>query len=99
MVPIVNHPDYVAQIGDDHRFPINKFGALFQLLQQDKIIKTDNLFIPEPVSHADLLRVHKAEYIEKIDNYLYLKKKNANLDSRWCQVSNAGRIWQPAALY
>ena len=46
MVPIVNHPDYVAQIGDDHRFPINKFGALFQLLQQDKIIKTDNLFIP-----------------------------------------------------
>ena len=79
MVPIVNHPDYVAQIGDDHRFPINKFGALFQLLQQDKIIKTDNLFIPEPVSHADLLRVHKAEYIEKIDNLSLSKEEERKL--------------------
>jgi hypothetical protein len=43
MVPIVNHPDYVAQIGDDHRFPINKFGALFQLLQQDKIITAESI--------------------------------------------------------
>ena len=79
MVPIVNHPDYVAQIGDDHRFPINKFGALFQLLQQDKIIKKNNLFIPEPVSHADLLRVHKAEYIEKIDNLSLSKEEERKL--------------------
>ena len=43
MVPIVNHPEYVAQIGDDHRFPINKFGALFQLLQQDKIITAESI--------------------------------------------------------
>ena len=32
MLPIVNHPDYVAQIGDDHRFPIKKFGELIKLL-------------------------------------------------------------------
>ncbi len=79
MLPIVNHPDYVAQIGDDHRFPINKFGALFQLLQQDKIIRTDNLFIPEPVSHADLLNVHKSEYIEKIDNLSLSKEEERKL--------------------
>ena len=33
-VPIINHPDYVAQIGDDHRFPIKKFGELIKLLKK-----------------------------------------------------------------
>ena len=27
-LPIVNHPDYVAKINDDNKFPIQKFGAL-----------------------------------------------------------------------
>ena len=39
MLPIINHPDYVAQIGDDHKFPIKKFGELFKLLKEDEIIK------------------------------------------------------------
>ena len=34
MLPIINHPDYVAQIGDDHRFPIQKFGELIKLLKK-----------------------------------------------------------------
>ena len=25
---VVNHEDYFAKIGDDHKFPINKFGEL-----------------------------------------------------------------------
>ena len=43
MLPIINHPDYVAQIGDDHKFPIKKFGELFKLLKEDEIIKENNL--------------------------------------------------------
>ena len=27
-LPVVNHPDYVAKINDDNKFPIQKFGAL-----------------------------------------------------------------------
>ena len=27
-LPVVNHEDYFAKIGDDHKFPINKFGEL-----------------------------------------------------------------------
>ena len=27
-LPVVNHKDYFAKIGDDHKFPINKFGEL-----------------------------------------------------------------------
>ena len=25
-LPVVNHKDYLAKIGDDHKFPIQKFG-------------------------------------------------------------------------
>ena len=27
-LPVINHKDYFAKIGDDHKFPINKFGEL-----------------------------------------------------------------------
>ena len=31
-LPVVNHKDYFAKIGDDHKFPINKFGELANYL-------------------------------------------------------------------
>ena len=38
-LPVVNHEDYFAKIGDDHKFPINKFGELANYLIQNKIVK------------------------------------------------------------
>ena len=37
-LPVVNHEDYFAKIGDDHKFPINKFGELANYLTQKKIV-------------------------------------------------------------
>ena len=67
-VPIINHPDYVAQIGDDHRFPIKKFGELIKILKKKKIAKDHNIFQPTEVSKSTLLNVHSEEYINKINN-------------------------------
>ena len=66
MLPVVNHPDYVAQIGDDHKFPIKKFGELFKLLNNEGIVSDKNLHIPSPATLKDLSRVHTHEYIQKI---------------------------------
>ena len=57
-VPIINHPDYVAQIGDDHRFPIKKFGELIKLLKKDGILiihrhKKDKIVITEKINILD----------------------------------------------
>ena len=79
MLPIVNHPDYVAQIGDDHRFPIKKFGALFDLLKKDNILNKENLHIPEPVQYLDLTKAHQPEYIQKIDNLSLSKEEERKL--------------------
>ena len=54
MLPVVNHPDYVAQIGDDHKFPIKKFGELFKLLNNEGIVSDKNLHIPSPATLKDL---------------------------------------------
>ena len=79
MLPIINHPDYVAQIGDDHKFPIKKFGELFKLLKEDEIIKENNLHIPGPVSDTDLARVHTLDYINKIKNLSLSKDEERKL--------------------
>jgi len=37
-LPIVNHKDYFAKIGDDHKFPIKKFGELANYLIKNNIL-------------------------------------------------------------
>ena len=38
-LPVVNHPDYVAKINDDNKFPIKKFGALADHLIKEDVVK------------------------------------------------------------
>ena len=38
-LPVVNHPDYVAKINDDNKFPIKKFGALAEYLIKEVLLK------------------------------------------------------------
>ena len=58
------HPDYVAKINDDNKFPIKKFGELAKHLKEKKIAK--KFFIPKPCSIETLSRVHSKEYISNI---------------------------------
>ena len=73
-VPIINHPDYVAQIGDDHRFPIKKFGELIKNLKKKNIATDHNIFKPTEVSKLTLLNVHDETYIIKLIIYLYARR-------------------------
>ena len=65
-LPIVNHPDYVAKINDDNKFPIKKFGKLANHLKENKIVK--KFFIPKPCSIETLNEAHAKDYIENIKN-------------------------------
>ena len=44
-LPVVNHPDYVAKINDDNKFPIKKFGALANHLLEANVVQ--KFHIPE----------------------------------------------------
>ena len=65
-LPVVNHKDYVAKIGDDHKFPINKFGELAKYLIDQNIV--EKFHKPYPCSFETLNRAHSEKYINDIKN-------------------------------
>ena len=65
-LPVVNHEDYFAKIGDDHKFPINKFGELANYLISNNIVK--NFHKPYPCSVETLKFAHSDKYIQNILN-------------------------------
>lgn len=65
-LPVINHPDYVAKINDDNKFPIKKFGALAEYLLKNRIVK--KFHIPEECSINTLKSSHSLEYINHIKN-------------------------------
>ena len=65
-LPVINHKDYFAKIGDDHKFPINKFGELANYLINRNIVK--KFHTPYPCSEETLKRVHSESYIKHVKN-------------------------------
>ena len=63
-LPVVNHEDYFAKIGDDHKFPINKFGELANYLLKEKIV--EKFHKPYPCSDVTLKRAHSENYIKNV---------------------------------
>ena len=65
-LPVINHPDYVARINDDNKFPIKKFGALAQYLLKIEVV--DKFYIPKECSIETMKTSHSLEYINHIKN-------------------------------
>ena len=63
---VVNHEDYFAKIGDDHKFPINKFSELANYLLKNNIVK--KFHKPFACSEETLKRVHSEKYIKHVKN-------------------------------
>ena len=72
-LPVVNHKDYFAKIGDDHKFPIEKFGELASYLIKKNIVK--KFLEPYPCSEETLKRAHSENYINDIKNKTLDKDK------------------------
>lgn len=62
-LPIVYHPDYVAPLPPDHRFPMPKFRLLHDLLLADGVVHPSQIQQPElpPLDWIEL--VHTPEYV------------------------------------
>jgi len=72
-LPVVNHEDYFAKIGDDHKFPINKFRELASYLTRNKIVK--KFHIPYACSFETLSYAHSKNYISNIQNKTLSKER------------------------
>ena len=46
-LPLVYHPDYVTELPPGHRFPMPKFGRVYQTLIRDGVAGLDQFHCPE----------------------------------------------------
>lgn len=67
LLPIVHHPDYTADTPDGHRFPMQKFAQLAEILRADGLAPY-GFVTPEPISRDDLIRAHTPAYVDGVLN-------------------------------
>lgn len=63
-LPIVYHPDYVAPLPDEHRFPMAKFRQLYELLLADEVASVNQFHLPERPPQAWIELVHTPDYVQ-----------------------------------
>lgn len=59
--------DYAVELPPDHRFPMRKFSALFELLIAECIVTPRAVLRPRPADWADLRLVHTPEYLAALE--------------------------------
>jgi len=49
-----------------HPFDIYKYARIYKALVRDGLLKSEDVYVPEPVSEEDILRVHTREFLESL---------------------------------
>lgn len=49
-----------------HPFDINKYAKIYLQLATDGLIRPEDVFVPEEIGRADLLRVHTSDYLDSL---------------------------------
>ncbi len=62
---VTYHPDYVVDIGAGHRFPMRKYGFVYDQLVEEGTLSAAQVVAPEPVDVESLLLVHHRDYVER----------------------------------
>ncbi|MCC6458394.1 MAG: histone deacetylase [Caldilineaceae bacterium] len=87
-LPLVFHPDFVSELPPGHRFPMPKFGKIYQQLVRNGIATLDQFHCPPRASREQLELAHSADYV---DAYC-----NGTLDDR--AMRRIGLPWSPALV-
>jgi acetoin utilization deacetylase AcuC-like enzyme len=64
--PVVYHPAYSAALPPGHRFPMQKYARLAQVLEEEGLIGPEGLHVPEPASFELLAAVHDPAYVRQV---------------------------------
>ncbi|MCF2971219.1 histone deacetylase [Synechococcus sp. Nb3U1] len=62
-LPVVYHPDYTTALPEGHRFPMQKFRLLQELLLRERVIRPEQLHQPELPPTTWIEAVHTPEYV------------------------------------
>jgi acetoin utilization deacetylase AcuC-like enzyme len=62
---IIYHSGYTVDIGPSHRFPMQKYGLVYERLLAEGTLARAQVIQPDPVAIADLLLVHTYDYVAR----------------------------------
>ena len=62
---VAYHPGYVVDIGAGHRFPMQKYGLVYERLIDEGTLGAEQVVAPQPVAAEDLLLVHTHDYVTR----------------------------------
>jgi len=79
---LVYHPRYDLNLGA-HVFPSQKFRMIHETLLREKIAAPQDFLEPPPASDDDVLRVHTAEYVEKLKGGTLSPSELMRLEIPW----------------
>jgi acetoin utilization deacetylase AcuC-like enzyme len=63
-LPIIYHPNYVVPLPEGHRFPMEKFGRLYQMLMADEVANRDQFHTPSLPPREWICSVHDRDYVQ-----------------------------------
>ncbi|MFB6274845.1 MAG: histone deacetylase [Halothece sp.] len=63
-LPIIYHPHYVTPLPQGHRFPMAKFGLLYEILLAEEVIESQQVHQPELPPREWLELVHTPAYVQ-----------------------------------
>lgn len=67
-LPLIYHSEYVAPLPDNHRFPMEKFRLLRDLLLRENVVNPDQFHSPDFPTNELLQLVHTPDYINDYCN-------------------------------
>jgi acetoin utilization deacetylase AcuC-like enzyme len=85
-------PNYYAEIGEGHVFPIRKFELVKNILLEEGTLSSDEIVEPLPTADEDLLLVHTEDYISRLKGGELTNKEVRKLGLPWSE-SLVRRSW------
>ena len=64
--PVVYHPAYSAPLPAGHRFPMQKYARLAQVLEDEGLVGPEGFHTPEPAGFELLAAVHDPVYVRQV---------------------------------
>ncbi len=85
-IPFVYHPNYVIPLPPEHRFPMPKFGKIYQLLVSERLATIDQFYTPQVASFEWLELVHTPAYIQNFCNGSLDPKAQRRIGLPWSNI-------------
>jgi acetoin utilization deacetylase AcuC-like enzyme len=76
---------YYADIGEGHIFPIRKFELVRDRLLEESTLQPEELVEPQPATLADVLLVHKEDYVSRLCQGKLTKNELRRLGLPWSE--------------